>query len=552
MKDLIFIYSLGILLVLSFSAYAYYKIPISFSIKLNNSTSFSIVIILTAIYIVVFSILKDLTFQSHHSYLDFSAYLEIFDKYSKGEGLYSSLEKNHLGTGHWLGIHFTPLAFLFGEIFEIFPSFYTINWLNTILLGMTPICIFLQIRKHSNNLEATLFSISILFNPTFQYITLYEFDFLRFLIPIGVVSLGYILLNNKYNQFLLLLLLVSCLLIREDASIFVFGIGCYLFLIGKKYYEGLFITSISLVYFIYVNYILMPSLREINLNTNFAAFWFNTFGSNPLEIFINIINSPIEFIKFFFNPIKIANVVMLLLPFLFIGIFSPYILLICIFSLSLLLLSATHTHVSYFLYYVSPIFVVIIWATYFGVINLAVKIKSLNSKYEIKTKLFFSILIGSVTSSIYFGPSPISVQFWFSDFKLAPFETNTFFKNRYEVSSHDYAIRDVALLIPFEASVSTEQHLIGEVYRNKSIYGFPYIEGAEYILIDKKINRKRGLFIDGSWDGLKKYPQFYYDWVEKRPDVYELIKTKDSVYLYKKRENAPVYKQPRTIPDKQY
>ena len=237
MNDLIFVYSLGVFLVLGFSAYAYQKTPISFSINLNDPASFSIVIIFTAIYIVVFSILKDLTFQSHHSYVDFSAYLEIFDKYRQGKGLYSSLEKNHLGVGNWMGIHFTPLAYAFGEVFKIFPSYHSINWLNTILLGITPISVYLLIKKNATNLEAIIFSIAILFNPTFQYITLYEFDFLRFLLPIGVTTLGYLLLMEKYNRYVLLILLTFCLLIREDVSIFVFGIGCYLIAIRKKYFS---------------------------------------------------------------------------------------------------------------------------------------------------------------------------------------------------------------------------------------------------------------------------------------------------------------------------
>jgi len=47
---------------------------------------------------------------------------------------------------------------------------------------------------------------------------------------------------------------------------------------------------------------------------------------------------------------------------------------------------------------------------------------------------------------------------------------------------------------------------------------------------------------------LRKNPQFYYDWVEMRPDVFKPVYSEDGVFLYKRKPNAPPYPQPHGIP----
>ena len=70
---------------------------------------------------------------------------------------------------------------------------------------------------------------------------------------------------------------------------------------------------------------------------------------------------------------------------------------------------------------------------------------------------------------------------------------------------------------------------------------FPQLESrdgkikADYVFIDKKEPVKTGASaVPGSWDGLRKNPQLYYDLVEKKPNDWELIKSKDGYYLYKR------------------
>ena len=59
---------------------------------------------------------------------------------------------------------------------------------------------------------------------------------------------------------------------------------------------------------------------------------------------------------------------------------------------------------------------------------------------------------------------------------------------------------------------------------------------ADYVLIDKFNPLKTGSSnVPGSWNGLREYPKKYYDIVENNPTKWELLKTDDGIYLFKRK-----------------
>ena len=277
--------------------------------------------------------------------------------------------------------------------------------------------------------------------------------------------------------------------------IFVFGIGFYIAVFQKRKTLGSGIMAMSLIYLIAVLKIIMPSFRGDGGSMHVAAGSFSEFGSSPVEIIKNMLLHPLKLLAHLFHPHKSINYFMYLLPFSFVPLFGIKVLIVALPTAILLAFSSSVTHSSYFLYYVSPILVAVAWAAVEGINNVA----AFSDKYPrfmaflqltsgiTKERAAFAVLSGSIACSIYFGPSPISIQFWNKDFSLAPFRTNTFNITRYQPTYHDEIIRKVAKLIPENVSVSAEQFLFQNVYKCKSIYVFPWIDGAEYIFIDKKI-----------------------------------------------------------------
>jgi uncharacterized membrane protein len=517
----------------------------------------SVVVGLSITYVVVFSLMKDLTVLSHHSYLDYAVFLEYFNNYATGRGMHASIQENAIqGTAHWFSVHFTPLYYPFSFLFKLLPSFHTINWSQTVFLASSSVVLYLLAKARVGAFSALCLSLALLLNPTLQYITLYEFEYLRFVIPLGVLAVGLVLLRAHWSVIVLASL--GVLLVREDASLLILGLGIFIIFFQKdRRLLGAGLVILSVAYLLIIVKVVMPLFQEPGSSDHVAAYWFYEFGKTPLEIMCNIALQPVRFLEHLFHPYKLINYPMFILPFSFIPLVSLETLVIMLPSFALLSFSGAVTHISYFLYYVSPIIVVVVWAAVLGVPRLNKYLSEHRVRFSLLRhlpqptieRISFSVLTGSLACSIYFGPSPLSIQFWNRDFTLAPFRTNTFYKARYIPTAHDDVVRKVAATIPTDAAVSAEHFLLVDVYKNRMIKVFPSIEGVDYIFIDKSNPIKTGGgSIPGSWDGLRRNPQFYYDWVEKRPDVFERIYDEDGVFLFKRQSNAPSYPQPNAAP----
>ena len=98
-----------------------------------------------------------------------------------------------------------------------------------------------------------------LWNVTIQYIAIYEFEMLRFSIPVFLWIL-YFLEQRKWGLFYVLLIVV--LLIREDISLTVFMFGLYMCFFLKDLRRGLPIVTVSTIYFLIVTQWAMPALNK--------------------------------------------------------------------------------------------------------------------------------------------------------------------------------------------------------------------------------------------------------------------------------------------------
>ncbi len=497
------------------------------------------------LYVVIFSLMKDLSVLSHHSYFDYAIYLVYFNSFVQGKGLITYFHETVVpgSSGHWLANHFTPLIYIFAFAFKVFPSFRMVNWLHTVFLGSSPIILYVFSHRFIGKFGAFCISLALLFNPTFQYTTLYEFDFLRFIIPSGILMLGFCL--RDYPAIYIILSLFIVLLMREDAAFFAFGIGVFMFFFQKKRrILGFAVIVVSILYLLIVLHIIMPYFRgeKIGNDAHVAAYMFYEFGRTPGEIIKNIFLSPIAFFKHIFHPLKLINWYMYFLPYAFV----PYVLVISLPTLIFLSYSGSIKYISYMLYYVSPILVVVTWATVTGLhkVSNICQSKGWFKKWLKNTpsieRLSFAVLAASMISSIYFGPSPISLQFWFRNFKVAPLHSLTFYKDRYKPSLHDEIIHKAAKMIPEDASVMAEFFLLTEVYKNKEIRCFPLyyifedlesIFNVDYIFIDKKHPMKA----KSSGGPFKAENELYYIWIENRPNVFEQIFYEDGVFLFKRR-----------------
>lgn len=502
-------------------------------------------IIFYSTYILIFQLLKLYSFKY---YTDFAVWLELFSHIIDGRGMVSTLHQTSLAfheTRNYLGLHFVPLIYILALPLYVFKNYliYLIVLQTLILVASAmPIYLFAKDTFHDKKI-GYLFASAFLFFPTIQYINLYDFEFLRISIPLLLFNFYFL---NKKKHLAYYIFLILAILVREEVALTTFFLGMYIFFILKEKKLGIATSLISMLYFLVVIKIIMPYFagNSTNISHHVAFGNFSYLGNSPSQILIYIISHPFAIISNLLDKIKIANFFMYVLPLLFTSFFSPSIFLISTANLLLNFSSISISHYSYILYYLSPSIPFLFLSAIKGIKNISDRgfpfLKnriSLFSKFDNKKfscAIVSCIFISCVFSNVFFGPSPLSIQFWDKDYKLAPYKTHNFHYSQYIPAIHHKKAFSFFPLIPDNATVSAEHFFLPHLYRKKALMQFPIYEGADYVLIDKKHPIKFGTIVDPI--EARKNPQQFYDIVEKDTNNWELIKEEDGIFLFKKRQ----------------
>lgn len=495
--------------------------------------------IFSSIYMVFAQILK---YYSLHFYIDFSHWTTLLHNIStNGNPTNLSVELMVPGGLNYLSIHFVPLLYLLAVPFKLWPFSETLIIMNYLVMAssIVPLYKLTSIHYKDDYKHFGLFMAALLlWYPTFQYTVLYEFEVLRFSIPIILWMLYFWEKKNTVLYFFFILLAV---LVREEVGLTIMMFGLYALLFEKRRLWGGMTIVMGLVAFIVITQIVMPFFRTEAHYEYVASSSFSAIGDTPVEVFKTIISHPLKVSSIIFQPIKAANAYMLFLPLLFISLLAPKVLICTLANFGILLISSSVTHFSYMMYYLSPsipfIFYAFIkgWPRFINILKNLYNKRIHNQRNNVESAAMLSVLSVMLVINIFFGPSPISLQFWFKDLRPAPFKTQDFHYSVYKVTDHHRKVEEFCRIIPDSAIVSAEHFFAPRLFKKKAFMRFPQLEctepyfKADYVLIDKKNPVKtRG--------SLRKNPQFYYDMVEKDPNNWELLKSEDGYFLYKRTE----------------
>jgi len=530
-KSLIFYYVIGIVLVLGVSFITY------FLFTYYNLRLFTWVLCLLPICSVYMFFAQLLKYYSLNFYVDFSHWAQLLYSIAttgKPWGLNQELLVS--GTLNYLSVHFVPLIYFFAIPFKLWPYSETLLVFNSIAMISAAIPLYKLAFNSYQDRKFALFTTSLLlWYPTFQYIVMYEFEMLRFSIPI-ILWMLYFWQKKKmlgYYSFVLLAVLV-----REEVGLTIMMFGIYLILIEKQLRTGLITALIGVGAFAVITQTVMLSLRGGEGYQHIAMGSFGAFGNSISEIIINAIKNPLLVLKTILQPIKLANAFMFFLPLLFIPFLAPAILIAILANFGVGLLSESITHVSYMLFYISPSIPFIFYGFIKGWPRFLVFLERfpiwenrVKRSNNIDSAAMAAVLSTLLIANIFFGPSPISLQFWFKDLRPAPFKTQDFHYSVYNITDHHRISDEFCNLIPESAIVSAPHFLHPRLLKKKGAMIFPQLENfdgtlrAEYVLFDKTNN------------GLKKgspsfFTQLDFDLVEKDTEKWKLVSSKEGYYLY--------------------
>jgi uncharacterized membrane protein len=489
---LFFIYLVGLTSIF-FLVLLTYFISNKFSLKIGKKNSYYIFFFSLSFYFCSILYLSFNKINALHHYADFATHLEILWNNYRGLGLTTLMSEKYHGGSHWFAAHFTPIIYLtYVPAFSIFPSPYVLPISQAFFILSSLIPLWLISKKYLNENLSRLYISCFLFYPSIFYMNLYSIAYIEISIPL-LLWLFYFL-EKKNNLFFFIFLILS-FMTREEVSLVTCFVGIYI-LFEKRYFLGFSTILLSLIYFYLVIFVIMPKFRIENYNQlhiSFEIFRKVWVGDTILEIVKNIFFNPINSLQKIFTTYKITNLVMLLLPLLFLPLFSFLRFLMALPNLAIGFLSYSITHISFILYYVSPSIAVFFYSTIFG-INRVSKYKSIN-----QNALVNSILVGSISTSIFFGSTPISIAFWNKDYTVGIFYTTNFHHTRYHETDRHIAGKKIVQLIPENSVVSAEQHFLPLLYKHKKMIIFPSPESEiEYVLIDIYNPKKSGGYYDNS------------------------------------------------------
>lgn len=477
-----------------------------------------------------------LKIRSLHFYVDFSHWLQLL-RTIVATGKPFCLNQDFLwpGTLNYFSVHFTPFVYALALPLRFFPFPGTLVFLNYVLMISSVIPLY-KLARHSSkdDLLGFLMVFLLLWYPTFQYIVLYEFDMLRFSIP---VILWMIYFYEKKNLFLYLLFALAAVLVREEVGLTLMMFGAYLVFFARRFWLGAITACLGLGAFLLLTQGVMPALGTPGVhNELITTTLFQRFGANFNELFFNLVRHPVTILKQSLNLIKLANLGMYFLPLLFIPLLAPAVLVSILGNIGIVTLSISDTHSSYMLYYLSPslpfIFYAFIkgWPKFLKVLD---RFPGGPCAQVDKTALSM-LFTGMMVANVFFGPSPVSMQFWSKNIRPAPFKTQDFHFSVYEITPHSRDADRISSLIPGDAIVSAQHFLSTTLYKKRGVMVFPQTESR-----DGRIKADY-IFFDTTNNGLKEESPAYrkqsdFSAIQDDDWNWQLVASIDGFFLYKRR-----------------
>lgn len=322
---------------------------------------------------------------------DLAAYNQTFHGLLNGN-FFISLIGVHFLQNH---VEITP-AFLITPIYALFPHPVTLLVMQSLMLGLAAIPLFLITRKLLSEAWGLAFVIIYLIYPAVGYTNLNEFHPESFL-PLIQFFLLYFFIKNDFKKFAILNFL--CLLSKENMSLILIMLGIYA-LIKKKEKKWFALPFLSgFVYLLFYGLFILPNLAQAK---SISSSLYAHLGATPAQIFRTVISHPIETLKFMALQDKLEYLFNLFGPLSFLSFLNPAILLAALPNFLQHLLSLRETETALYYYYPSEMLAFIFVSAVFG-LKFLLK-PNITQKY--KYAIYITVIFVALSFSFRLGPQP--------------------------------------------------------------------------------------------------------------------------------------------------
>ena len=464
-----------------------------------------IILLAAALFFIAFFSLAYLKFRSHNTLVDLPIYSHAMWNTLHGRLMFTTTVYIPEGYNH-LGDHLSLTLLLFLPVYALFPSPITLLLIQSFFLVIGAFPIYRLAKERLGERAALLFAAAYLLHPTLWYSNLNDFHLTS--IAAGLVSFAfYYCYKKEYRKFLVFLGLI--LGTKEDLILLGVTFGAYIYFVNRDKLLGAVVAGGSLLWFIVAIKFLMPYFRgdvfeapELYLTTRYGYL-----GSTFSEVVRTIVFHPMTVISNVVTLPKMAYLVSLLLPVLFLPLLSLKVLFLLSPVLAENLLS------SYLWQYLpttqySTVMIPVLYAA--GVLG-AHRVKA-----ERRKLVVLAVLMASLFSNLAYGPPPQGLV-W----KIGPGIESSYAYLSFTVDYRDIAADKVLAMIPEDASLAASSNLLIHAPMRERMYQTLFVdvsfiqENVDYVLFDtegyfyRKFDHEEGLLRE-----LSSSPGFSVVWNE--------------------------------------
>ncbi len=355
-------------------------------------------------------------------------------------------------------VHISPIYYLILPFYIIFPSPYTLQISQAVIIasGIIPLYLLCRHKGLSNKFIATL-SVAYAFSPALIAGIGYDMHENCFLVPL-LLWLFYFFEKEKYP--LMYLSALGVCMVKEDAAIFVLFFGIYAFLSRQKYLHGIILALGSIVCFGSA-VLIINTFGDGVLASRFDNYMYQDEGligmakiiiTNPAYVFTQVLSSD-----------KLIYLLKLLLPLGFLPLatkkVSRFILLLPMMLINLMVTYSYQYNIDFQYSFGAAACLI-----YLAVINAA-ELKGGVRRYM--------TCLAAVAAIIIFLPN--------SGNKI------NYLSERYENGQYEFSVLNSALdLIPDEASVKSSTFFIPHIAQRNEIYEITSENETDFAVFDMR------------------------------------------------------------------
>lgn len=269
-------------------------------------------------YIVFFGVFTAVRhYQLQTQAWDMGIFDQLFWNTTHDQFMQSSLEEipNHFG------VHFSPTLLLLIPGYALFPSPYYLLLMQTIALALGAWPLYLLARKKLKDPLPLIIAASYLLYPALHWVNTFDFHEIAFFVPLAIAGFYFLEEKRWFSSSIFLILAAGT---KEDAILMVFFIGLYALISGwiqkskQNKVAGLTISIAALMLFLSVTSVIMPSFGGGLLRLD----RYSELGGTASEIITNSVSNPLLPLSILFQAEKFRYAFWLLLPAMFLPLFS--------------------------------------------------------------------------------------------------------------------------------------------------------------------------------------------------------------------------------------